>query len=37
VPIRYVLVRDVADELRPQVFLCTDLDTDRSEIQRICA
>lgn len=26
VPIRYVLVRDVASELKPQAFLCTDLD-----------
>lgn len=25
VPIRYVLVRDVAEEFRPQAFLCTDL------------
>jgi hypothetical protein len=30
VPIRYVLVRDVEGELRPQAFLCTDLDADRS-------
>jgi len=37
VPIRYVLVRDAAGELRRQAFLCTDLDADRSEIRRICA
>ncbi len=34
VPIRYVLVRDVAGELRPQAFLCTDLDADPVDILR---
>lgn len=34
VPIRYVLVRDVADKLRPQAFLCTDLDADPVDILR---
>jgi hypothetical protein len=34
VPIRYVLVRDVAGELKPQAFLCTDLDTDPLDILR---
>src|SRR5947209_1206245 len=34
VPIRYVLVRDVADELKPQAFLCTDLDADPLDILR---
>jgi hypothetical protein len=34
VPIRYVLVRDVAGELRPQAFLCTDLDADPIDILR---
>lgn len=34
VPIRYVLVRDVAAELRPQAFLCTDLDADPVNILR---
>ena len=34
VPIRYVLVRDVEDELRPQAFLCTDLETDPLDILR---
>jgi hypothetical protein len=34
VPIRYVLVRDVEDELRPQAFLCTDLDADPLDILR---
>jgi hypothetical protein len=34
VPIRYVLVRDVEGELRPQAFLCTDLDTDPLDILR---
>jgi hypothetical protein len=34
VPIRYVLVRDVAGELRPQAFLCTDLDADPINILR---
>jgi hypothetical protein len=34
VPIRYVLVRDVASELRPQAFLCTDLDADPVDILR---
>ena len=28
VPIRYVLVRDIAAELKPQAFLCTDLDAN---------
>lgn len=34
VPIRYVLVRDAAGELRPQAFLCTDLDADPVDILR---
>jgi hypothetical protein len=34
VPIRYVLVRDVAGELKPQAFLCTDLDADPLDILR---
>jgi hypothetical protein len=34
VPIRYVLVRDVAGELRPQAFLCTDLKADPVDIFR---
>ncbi len=34
VPIRYVLVRDVEGELRPQAFLCTDLDADPVDIRR---
>jgi hypothetical protein len=34
VPIRYVLVRDPADELKPQGFLCTDLDADPLDILR---
>jgi len=34
VPIRYVLVRDVEGELRPQAFLCTDLDADPVDILR---
>jgi hypothetical protein len=34
VPIRYVLVRDVEGELRPQAFLCTDLETDPLDILR---
>jgi DDE superfamily endonuclease len=34
VPIRYVLVRDVANELRPQAFLCTDLDAQPVDILR---
>jgi hypothetical protein len=34
VPIRYVLVRDVAGELRPQAFLCTDLKADPVDILR---
>jgi len=34
VPIRYVLVRDVAGEFRPQAFLCTDLDADPCDILR---
>ena len=32
VPIRYVLVRDVEAEFRPQAFLCTDLDADPLDI-----
>jgi hypothetical protein len=34
VPIRYVLVRDVAGELKSQAFLCTDLDADPLDILR---
>jgi hypothetical protein len=34
VSIRYVLVRDVAGELRPQAFLCTDLNADPIDILR---
>jgi hypothetical protein len=34
VPIRYVLVRDVAGDLKPQAFLCTDLDADPLDILR---
>ncbi|MFL5283553.1 MAG: hypothetical protein ACJ8AW_21825 [Rhodopila sp.] len=34
VPIRYVLVRDPTDELKPQAFLCTDLDADPLDILR---
>jgi DDE superfamily endonuclease len=34
VPIRYVLVRDVAGEFRPQAFLCTDVDADPLDILR---
>lgn len=34
VPIRYVLVRDVAGEFRPQAFLCTDLNADPVDILR---
>jgi hypothetical protein len=34
VPIRYVLVRDVAAELKPQAFLCTDLDANPLDIFR---
>ena len=34
VPIRYVMVRDVAGELRPQAFLCTDLKADPVDILR---
>ena len=34
VPIRYVLVRDVEGELRPQAFLCTDVDADPLDILR---
>jgi hypothetical protein len=34
VPIRYVLVRDVAGELKPQAFLSTDLDADPIDILR---
>jgi hypothetical protein len=32
VPIRYVLVRDVAGELRSQAFLCTDVNADPVDI-----
>jgi hypothetical protein len=32
VAIRYVLVRDVAGKLRPQAFLCTDVDADPIDI-----
>jgi hypothetical protein len=34
VPIRYVLVRDVAGEFKPQAFLCTDLHADPLDILR---
>ena len=34
VPIRYVLVRDLAGELRPQAFLCTDVKADPINILR---
>ena len=34
VPIRYVLVRDVAGAFKPQAFLCTDLDADPVDILR---
>jgi hypothetical protein len=34
VPIRYVLVRDVTGELKPQAFLSTDLDADPIDILR---
>ena len=34
VPIRYVMVRDLAGELRPQAFLCTDLKADPVDILR---
>jgi DDE superfamily endonuclease len=34
VPIRYVLVRDPRGELRPQAFLCTDLDADPLDVLR---
>jgi hypothetical protein len=34
VPIRYVLVRDVAGAFEPQAFLCTDLDADPLDILR---
>jgi hypothetical protein len=34
VPIRYVLVRDAEGELRPQAFLCTDLDADPLDVLR---
>jgi DDE superfamily endonuclease len=34
VPIRWVLVRDVADEFEPQGFLCTDLEADPLDILR---
>jgi len=34
VPIRYVLVRDVAGELKSQAFLCTDLAADPLDILR---
>lgn len=33
-PIRYVLVRDVEGELKPQAFLCTDLHADPLDILR---
>jgi hypothetical protein len=34
VPTGYVLVRDPERELRPQAFLCTDLDADPLDILR---
>jgi hypothetical protein len=34
VPIRYVLVRDPAGELKPQAFLCTDVGADPLDILR---
>jgi hypothetical protein len=34
IPIRYVLVRDVAGELKPQAFLSTDLNADPLDILR---
>jgi DDE superfamily endonuclease len=34
VPIRWVLVRDVAEEFEPQAFLCTDLGADPLDILR---
>jgi DDE superfamily endonuclease len=34
VPIRYVLVRDPAEELKPQAFLCADLNADPLDILR---
>jgi hypothetical protein len=34
IPIRYVLVRDVAGELKPQAFLSTDLDADPLDVLR---
>jgi hypothetical protein len=34
IPIRYVLVRDVAGQLKPQAFLSTDLDADPLDILR---
>ena len=34
VPIRYVLVRDLAGDLRPQAFLCTDLKAEPVNILR---
>ncbi len=34
VPICYVMVRDVAGELRPQAFLCTDFKADPVDILR---
>jgi hypothetical protein len=34
VPIRYVLVRDVAGEFKPQAFLCTNLGADPLDILR---
>ena len=34
VPIRYVLVRDVAGAFKPQAFLCTDLQADPLDILR---
>lgn len=34
VPIRYVMVRDLSGELRPQAFLCADLKADPVDILR---
>jgi hypothetical protein len=34
VPIRYVLIRDVAAEFKPQAFLCTDLNANPLDILR---
>src|ERR671927_799596 len=36
VPIRWVLVRDVAGEKQPQAFLCTDMEADPVSILRWC-